>query len=48
MPIVGAAGGVGAAFTVKVVGDETQLLSMVLLVRRVCEPGNSPANVPED
>ena len=47
-PTTGAVGGVGAALTVNVVGDETQLLSIVLLTRIGCEPGDTPANVTED
>jgi len=42
---VGAAGGVGAAFTVSGVGAETQVISVVDLTVTLCAPGATPVNV---
>jgi hypothetical protein len=46
---VGAAGAVGAAFTLMFVTEETQVLSVVLLVLKACDtPGERPAKVTDD
>src|SRR4249920_3820696 len=42
---VGAAGGVGTAFTVSAVGAETQVISLVGLTVTLCAPGVTPVNV---
>ena len=42
---VGAAGGVGAAFTVSGVGAETQVISTVERTVTLCAPGATPVNV---
>ena len=42
---VGAAGGVGAAFTVSAVGADTQVLSTVDLTVTLCGPGATPVKV---
>ncbi len=42
---VGAAGGVGMAFTVSGVGAETQVISVVDLTVTLCAPGATPVNV---
>jgi hypothetical protein len=47
--IVGAAGGVGGAFTGTVVGAEIQVMLLLLLTKILCEePPDTPANVGED
>ncbi len=42
---VGAAGGVGASLTVRAVGADTQVLSVVDLTVTLCGPGATPVNV---
>ncbi len=44
---VAAAGGVGWASTLTLVDDETQVLSVVLRTKMVCEPAETPAKVPD-
>jgi hypothetical protein len=47
VPIAGANGAEGCAFTVTEVAVEIQLLSPVLLTRILCDPADIPANVVE-